>query len=95
MLLKLPDSIRPAKSSWPILFLDVFMPILDKWSTKLRLEKAMQFHDFITEVENNLSDNKPCDNKNEYAENDNECNESIENDVASCECEDEESQICD
>ena len=48
MLLKLHDSISPAKSSWPILFLDVFMLVLDKWSTKLRLEKAMQFHEFIT-----------------------------------------------
>ena len=27
MLLKLPGSIMPTKSSWPILFLDVFMPV--------------------------------------------------------------------
>ena len=40
-----------------------------------------------------MSDNKPSDSENEYIESDNECNESIENDVASCEYEDEESQI--
>ena len=94
IFLRLLDSIMPAKSSWPILFLDVFMPISDKWSTKLRLEKAMQFHDFITEVENSLNANEPCDNEIGYPKNDNECDESVDNDITSSECEDEKSQIC-
>ena len=39
----------------------------------------MQFHDFITEVENDLSDNKSCDNGNGCDEDHIECNKSIGN----------------
>ena len=70
-LLRLPDSIVPTRSSWPTLFIDVFMPTSYMWSTVLRREKSLQFQHFITKVENQLSINMPCDNEIGYHENKN------------------------
>ena len=52
-----------------MVLLEFFMPHLVDWSAQSRLEKIIEFQDFIIEIESAL-------NANEY--NDNECNESIE-----------------
>ena len=71
-----------------MVLLEDFMPHSVDWSAKSRLEKIIEFQDFIIEIESALNTNESDDSRNEYAANDSECNESIESDI-----EYEESQL--
>ena len=41
VLMDLPISLKPKEASWPIIFLEVFMPDSIDWPTHLRLEKVI------------------------------------------------------
>lgn len=79
--MNLDEYFRPKKSSWLVVLLEDFMPHSVDWSAKSRLHNICEIQDFIIEIENALNDNESNDSRNEYATNDSECNESIENNV--------------
>lgn len=80
VVMNLDKFFKPEESSWPVVLLEVFMPHLVDWPTKIRLDKIYEIQDFIMKVESDLK-------ANEF--NVNKCNKSVENDVK-----DEESQFC-
>ena len=94
VLMDLPNSLKIDESSWPIVFLEAFVPDSVNWLAHLRLERVVQIQDFIANIEDNLNDVESSDNECECVESDSECNESIGNNVESNEHEDEGSQIC-
>ena len=87
-LMKLHISLRPKESSWPIIFLDVFMPHLVNWPTHLRLQKILHVEDLFKKFESDLSRNefyiKSSNRKSECAKDDNESSNSIDNNNVSC-----------
>ena len=94
VLMDMPISLKLDESSWPIIFLEDFVPNSIDWPTHLRLERVVQIQDFITKIENDLNNVESSNNESECAKSDNEYNESIGNNVESNEHEDEGSQIC-
>ena len=54
VLMDMPISLKPDESSWPIIFLEAFVPNSIDWPTHLRLEKGCQIQDFIMEIENDM-----------------------------------------
>ena len=86
VVMNLDESFKPKKPSWSMMLLKVFMPHLVDWSTKSRLEKIIEFQDFIIEIESALNANESNDSRNEYVANDSECNEFVQNDVKDEEC---------
>ena len=80
-LMELYVSLRPKESSWPIDFLDIFIPNLVNWPSHLRLHKIFHVDSLFKKFENDL--NSQC----ECIESNSESSESIENENVSCDYE--------
>ena len=75
--MELHVSLRPKESSWPIAFLDFFMPNLVKWPSHLRVKKIFHVDIFFKKFENDLNSQCECDESNS------ESSESIDNENVS------------
>lgn len=94
-LMNLHVSLRPKESSWPMAFLEVFTPNSDWHQFNIILKKAKHVEKAMRRMEGYFLENgyyiKSSDDKSEYVESNSKYNESIDNDVKSHECEDEDS----
>lgn len=79
-------SLRPKESSWPIAFLDVFMPNSVNWQSHLRLQNIFHVDSLFKKFENDL--NSQC----ECVESNSKSSEFIDNDNISCNYEEMDSR---
>ena len=93
----MPLDFRMEESSLPSVFLDVIAPDSVNWPAPIRLQELLQDENFIREME---SDNDSVyimspndDNACAKSQGSHECNESINNDNLSSECEEMDSVL--
>ena len=86
ILMELHVSLRTKESSWPIAFLDVFMPNSVNWLSHLRVQKIFHVDSLFKKNENVL--NSKC----ECVESNSESSESIDNENVSCDYEEMDSR---
>lgn len=95
--MELHVSLRPEETSFPIVFLEVFMPDSVDWPTHLRLKSLLQIEEYIKKMEGDLYKNRShfesCNDEYECAKSQNECDESIDSDNLSSNCEDRDSSF--
>ena len=90
----MPLHSRPKESSFPSVFLDVIAPDSVNWLAPIRLQEILQAERFIREMQ---SDNdsvhimSPNDDTCAESQSNNKCDESINNDNLSSECEEMDS----
>ena len=78
-------SLRPKESSWTIVFLEVFMLDLVNWPTHVKNMEGYLFEDGYQ--------TRSLNSDSECAENHSECNESIDDDTLSSNCEEKNSSF--
>ena len=97
-LMSLHDSLRPERSAWPIIFLDVFIPDSINWLAHIRSERILQIEEFLSNLEVHMSGDSSMHVDSQNSKHPAVCDKVAEDDVLSSDYEgvsvSKESDIC-